>query len=107
IRRGLAVDPASELNAVTGHVHEHPAASQFRIPEPIRVRPVMLLRLPDQVDLSERTFVSKLFCPHILRREADLLGIHQLDPSATAAAIISSASRSVRASGFSQMTCFP
>ena len=105
---GLAVDPAGELDAVAAHVHQHAAARPLGIPEPVGVRAEVLLALADQVHRAERALVGELLRPHVLRREAELLGVHQeRRPPVLQAAIISSASASVRASGFSQITCLP
>ena len=46
----------------------------------------MLLGLPDQVHLPERALVSEFLRADVLRREADLLRIHQQHPSGGARA---------------------
>ncbi len=75
--RSLVVDPARELDPVAAHVHEHPAAGALGIPEPARVRPEVLLALAHEIHRPQRALVGQLLRPHVLGREAQLLGVHQ------------------------------
>ena len=62
---------------MAAHVREHAAAGAIDIPEVGRVGAVVLLRLLDQGRAAERAGVEQRLHPHILRREAHLLGIHE------------------------------
>src|SRR5207247_1019119 len=64
----LAQQPAEELESVTAHVERHAAARTLHVPEPRRVRPVVLLGLLDEVGPAQRPLVEEPLQPHVLRR---------------------------------------
>src|SRR5690606_25718198 len=66
-------DPASELDGVAAHVEQDATARQADVPEPRRVRPVVLLALLDEEHIAERPLVDEPLGAHILRREAQHL----------------------------------
>ena len=72
-----AQQPAEELDGVAAHVECHAAAAATCVEKPAGVGPVVLFRLLDQMDFAERAFVDQLLEPHVLGREAKLLGITQ------------------------------
>ena len=62
---------------MAAHVREHAAAGAIDIPEVGRMGAVVLLRLLDEGRAAKRTGVEQRLHPHVLRREAHLLGIHE------------------------------
>jgi hypothetical protein len=74
-----AQQPAEELDRVAAHVHRHPAAAAAHVPEPGGVWTVVLLRLLHQVDPAQRPLIDELLEADVLGREAQLLGVHELD----------------------------
>ena len=73
-----AQHPAEPPERVAAHVHQHAAAGLVDVPEPVAVRARVLLQLLQHVDVADRALAHQL--PHalVLRREAQLLGVHQL-----------------------------
>ena len=81
---GARQHPPEELEGVATHVERHAAAGPIGVPEPRRVRPIVLLRLLHHVDVAQRPLVGELLEPHVLGREAELLGVHELDARSVA-----------------------
>ena len=93
---------------VAAHVQQHAAAGAVDVPEPGRVRAVVLLALLDQEDVAQRALVDQLLGADVLGREAELLGVHQLDAGLAGRRRSSRRPRpACRQSGFSQTTCLP
>ena len=76
---GAVEEPAAERDAVAAHVHEDAAARARDVPEPVGVRPEVLLALLDEVDLAEGAFPRHLLGLDVLGREEELLGVHEED----------------------------
>ena len=62
---------------MAAQVHQRAAAGLLDVPEPVGVRAGVLLALLDEVDVAERALVRHLLRLHVLRREEQLLGVHE------------------------------
>ena len=76
----LVVHPAGELDPVAAHVHHDAAAGPLRSQNQSECGTEVLLAVLDQEDLAQRSLVDEFLGPHVLRREADLLRVHELHP---------------------------
>src|SRR3954453_3424143 len=64
---------------MTAHAKGDAPPAAPRVIKPTGVRTVMLLRLLDEVDGSQRAFVDQLLEADVLGREAQLLGVAESD----------------------------
>src|SRR5262249_37172921 len=78
-RARASEDPAGELDRMAAHVHQHAAPGEIGVPEPVGVWTVVTFGLLHQVHPPQRALVRELLRPDVLWREAQLLGVHQLD----------------------------
>ena len=62
---------------MAAHVEGDSPAAAACVEKPARVRPVMFLRLLDEVDLAQGSFVDQLFEPDVFWGEAKLLGVSE------------------------------
>ena len=63
---------------MAAHIEHHAAACTLRIPEPIGVRPRMLLTVPHKEYLAQRAGAGQFLGAHILRDIGQHFGIDQL-----------------------------
>ena len=63
---------------MTAHVHQRSAAGSFPVVEPVAVRARVLLALTHEIDRSDGALAHQVTDPLVLRREAQLFGVHQL-----------------------------
>ena len=77
-RRVAAEHPAEPAEGVAAHVHQHAAAGLVDVPEPVAVGARVLLELLQHVDVADGALLHQRADALVLRREAQLLGVHQL-----------------------------
>ena len=69
---------------MAAHIQHHAAACTLWVPEPVGMRPRMLLTVPHEKYLTQRAGVSQFLGAHILRNIGQHFGIDQLHAVLTA-----------------------